>query len=107
MERIQNEDRFKGFVRVLNLLEIDRWSYATLFGFIRFPEQRAFIKPTVIQNVAKALCWRINYKSEPNWPSYAAILRLYKHLSTSLVEEGLVPRDMIDVQSFIWSVVQK
>ena len=101
------EDRFKGFVRLLDLLEINRWPYATLFGFIRFPQDRAFIKPTMIQNVAKSLCWRINYKSEPNWRTYCAVLRLYNHLRTSLVEEGLMPRDMIDVQSFIWSVGQK
>jgi len=101
------EDRFKSFVRILDLLEIGRWPYATLFGFIRFPQERAFIKPTVIQNVARSLCWRINYKSEPNWRTYAAVLRLYNYLRTSLVEEGLMPRDLLDVQSFIWSVGQK
>ena len=102
-----DENRFKSFVRSLDLLEINRWQYATLFGFIRFPQEQVFIKPTVIQNVAKSLCWRVNYKSEPNWRSYVAVLRLYNHLNTSLVEEGLMPRDMIDVQSFIWSIGQK
>jgi hypothetical protein len=97
------EDRFKGFVRALDLLGVNRWPYATLFGFIRFPQERAYIKPTVIQHAAKALCWRINYKVEPNWRSYAAVLRLYSYL----LEEGLMPRDMIDVQSFIWSISQK
>lgn len=101
------EDRFKAFTRVLDLLGINRWPYATLFGFIRFPQEKAFIKPTVIQNVAKAFCWRIIYKAEPNWRTYAAVLRLYNHLRTSLVEEGLMPRDMIDMQSFIWSIGQK
>ena len=61
----------------------------------------------MIQNVAKAFCWRIIYKAEPNWRTYAAVLRLYNHLRTSLVEEGLMPRDMIDMQSFIWSIGQK
>jgi hypothetical protein len=101
------EDRFKGFIRALDLLGINRWPCATLFGFIRFPQEKAFIKPTVIQNVAKAFCWRISYKSEPNWRGYAAVLRLYNHLRTSLVEEGMMPRDMIDVQSFLWSIGQK
>lgn len=101
------ENRFKGFIRALALLGINRWPYATLFGFIRFPQERAFIKPTVIQNAARALCWRINYKAEPNWRTYAAVLRLYSHLRTSLAEEGVIPRDMIDVQSFIGSIAQK
>ena len=101
------DDRFKDFVRVIDLMEINRWPYATLFGFIRFPQDRVFIKPTVIQNVAKSLCWRINYKSEPNVRTYAAVLRLYQHLRASLIEEGLMPHDLIDVQSFIWSVGRK
>ncbi len=101
------EERFKNFVYTLYLLEINRWPYATLFGFIRFPEKNVFIKPTVTQNVAKALCWRINFKPEPNWRSYASVLRLYHYMRANLVEEGLMPVDMIDVQSFMWSVVQK
>jgi hypothetical protein len=101
------EERFKSFAYTLYLLEINRWPYATLFGFIRYPLENVFIKPTVTQNVAKALCWRINYKPEPNWRSYSSVLRLYNHMRTNLVEEGLMPRDMIDVQSFMWSVVQK
>jgi hypothetical protein len=101
------EERFKDFIRPLHLLGINRWPYATLFGFIRFPQERVFIKPTMIQSVAKALCWRINYKADPNWRSYTAVLKLYNHLRTSLAEEGLLCRDMIDVQSFIWSIGQK
>ncbi|MBK7414744.1 MAG: DUF3553 domain-containing protein [Dechloromonas sp.] len=101
------ENRFKAFVRALDLLGINRWPYATLFGFLRFPQEKAYIKPTMIQNVAKAFCWRIHYKSEPNWRTYAAVLRLYSHLRTSLIEEGMMPRDQIDVQSIVWSVGQK
>lgn len=101
------EERFKAFARALGLLGINRWPYATLFGFIRFPQEKAFVKPTMLQHVARTLCWRINYKAEPNWRSYTAVLRLYNHLRTSLAEEGLLPRDLIDVQSFIWSIGQK
>lgn len=101
------EERFKRFVRVLHLLDIDKWPLATLFGFLRFPQERAFIKPTAIQNAAKALCWRIGYKTEPNWKTYISVLRLYNHIRASLLEEGMMPRDLIDVQAFIWSVVQK
>lgn len=101
------EERFKAFARALGLLGINRWPYATLFGFIRFPQEKAFIKPTMLQHVARTLCWRINYKAEPNWRSYTAVLRLYNHLRTSLAEEGLLPRDMIDVQSFMWTIGQK
>ncbi|MGE5471403.1 MAG: DUF3553 domain-containing protein [Bacteroidota bacterium] len=98
------EARFKGFVRMLDLAEISKWPIATFFGFIRFPQERVFIKPTAIQNSAKAFCWRINYKPEPNWKTYGAVLGLYKHIRTALLEEGMMPRDLIDVHSFIGSI---
>jgi hypothetical protein len=98
------ENRFKEFTRSLHLLGLNRWPYATLFGFIRFPEQNAYIKPTLIQNVARAFCWRINYKAEPNWRTYAAVLRLSSHLRATLGEAGMVPRDMVDLHAFMASV---
>ncbi|MEN9480036.1 MAG: hypothetical protein RLZZ298_1431 [Pseudomonadota bacterium] len=101
------EARFKHFLRTLGILHLNKWSYATLFSFIRYPQQHALIKPTAIQNAAKALCWRINYKPEPNWKTYDAVLRLYSYIRTSLLEEGMMPRDLIDVQSFIWAIAQK
>lgn len=104
---LSEEERFKRFVRVLDLLEIGKWPFATFFGFIRFPQERAFIKPTSIQNVAKALCWRIGYKTEPNWKTYNSVLRLYSYIRMSLSEKGLLPRDLIDVQAFIGSVAKK
>lgn len=102
-----DEARFKHFLRTMGILNLNKWQFATLFSFIRYPQQSAFIKPTAIQNVAKSLCWRINYKPEPNWKTYDAILRLYSYLRTNLLEEGLLPRDLIDVQAFISSVGQK
>jgi hypothetical protein len=101
------ETRFKHFLRTLGILRLRKWPFATLFSFIRYPQQYAFIKPTAIQNAAKALCWRINYKPEPNRKTYDAVLRLYSYVRTNLLEEGMVPRDLIDVQSFIWSIGHK
>jgi hypothetical protein len=101
------EARFKHFLRTLGILELNKWPFATLFSFLRHPQQSAYIKPSAIQNAAKALCWRINYKPEPNWKTYDAVARLYSYVRTNLLEEGLMPRDLIDVQAFIWSVAQK
>ena len=101
------EARFKHFLRTLGILNLNKWPFATLFSFIRYPQQHAFIKANAIQNGAKALCWRINYKPEPNWKTYDAVLRLYSYMRANLLEEGLMPRDMADIQSFIWSVGQK
>lgn len=102
-----DETRFKQFLRTLGILELNKWPFATLFSFIRHPQQSAFVKPSAIQNAAKALCWRINYKAEPNWKTYDAVLRLYSYIRTNLLEEGMMPRDLIDVQSFVWLAGQK
>lgn len=101
------EARFKHFLRTLGILNLRKWQYATLFSFIRNPQQSAFIKPTAIQNSARALCWRISYKLEANWKTYDAVMRLYSYVRTNLIEEGMMPRDLIDVQHFIWTVGQK
>ena len=101
------EARFKHFLRTLGILHLNKWPFATLFSFVRHPQQSVFVKPTALQRAAKALCWRINYKPEPNWKTYDAVLRLYGYVRTNLLEEGLMPRDLSDVQSFIWTVGQK
>ena len=46
-------------------------------------------------------------KAEEGLYTYDAVSRLYSYVRTNLLEEGLMPRDLIDVQAFIWSVVQK
>lgn len=101
------EGRFKHFLRTLGILRLNKWPFATLFSFIRHPQQSAFIKPNAIQHSARAICWRIGYKPDPNWKTYDAVLRLYSYVRTNLLEEGLMPRDLIDVQFFIWRVGQK
>lgn len=101
------DERFSRFIRTLHLMELAKWPFATLFGFIRFPQERVFIKPTATQNAAKAFCWRINYRPEPNWKTYSSVVRFYNHIRTGLVEEGLMPRDLIDVQAIIWLAGQK
>lgn len=101
------EARFKQFLRTLGILGLGKWPFATLFGFIHQPRENAFVKPTVIQNAARALCWRIGYKPEPNWKTYDAVLRLLGYVRANLLEEGLMPRDLMDVQSFVWAVGQK
>lgn len=101
------EARFKHFLRTLNILQLNKWPFATIFSFIRHPQQHAFIKPSAIQNAAKALCWRINYKPEPNWKTYSAVLRLFSYARTNLLEEGMMPRDLIDLHAFILNVDSK
>lgn len=49
----------------------------------------------------------INYRSELNWLTYNRVLELAELIRTKLIKDGretLAPRDLIDVQSFIWVI---
>ena len=61
-----------------------------------------FLKPTVTQNAAEISGFAINYRPDLNWHTYASVLAFAKYLKAELVE--LSPRDMIDVQSFMWCI---
>ena len=64
-----------------------------------------FVKPEVTKSASKVLGIDINYKPELNWLTYSQVVRLAEAIRSKLINEGqddLVPRDMVDVQSFIW-----
>jgi len=96
--------RFEKLATVLTQLQIAKWPVVTYFGYIRFPESRIFIKPEVTRNAAAVCGWEISYKPELNWTTYAGVRGLFEHLRSELVKAGLAPRDMIDVQSFVWCI---
>ncbi len=96
--------RFENLASVLDRLQIAKWPVVTYFGYVRFPEDRIFIKPEVTRNAASVCGWEISYKPDLNWTTYIGVRGMFEHIRTSLVAAGLSPRDMIDVQSFIWCI---
>jgi hypothetical protein len=42
----------------------------------------------------------IHYRPALNWRTYRSVLAFAQYLKVALV--GLSPRDMIDIQSFLW-----
>jgi hypothetical protein len=72
----------------------------TVFGFIAEPSTHVFLKPMVTQRAAEALELPFDYRSQPDWETYAELLRLSRAVRKDL--RDLRPRDMIDVQSFLW-----
>jgi hypothetical protein len=96
--------RFEKLAAVLDQMQVAKWPVVTYFGYIRFPVSRIFIKPEVTRNAAAVCAWEINYKAELNWTTYAGVRSLFEHLRSALTDAGLAPRDMIDVQSFVWCI---
>jgi hypothetical protein len=76
------------------------WPIATVFGFIAQPETHIFLKPNVTRTAAGEYGFDFRYSSRPNWEAYANLLEFAKVVKRDL--KDLRPRDMIDIQSFIW-----
>lgn len=72
----------------------------TVFSFIAQPMKHIFLKPKVTQAAARAYGFDFHYRSTLIWETYASLLDFAETIRRDLID--LNPRDMIDVQSFIW-----
>lgn len=72
----------------------------TVFGFLAQPKKHIFLKPKVTQAAARAYGFDFQYRSKISWETYASLLEFAETIKRDLAD--LKPRDMIDVQSFIW-----
>jgi hypothetical protein len=76
------------------------WPLVTVFGFIAQPEKHIFLKPMVTKLAARKYGFEFQYVSKPNWNTYASLLEFAGTIRRDL--RDLKPRDMIDLQSFVW-----
>lgn len=76
------------------------WPLVTVFGFIALPDTHIFLKPNVTRTAARAYGFDFRYQSRPDWDIYASLLEFAELLRQDL--HDMQPRDMIDIQSFIW-----
>jgi hypothetical protein len=76
------------------------WPVVTVFGFIALPLTHIFLKPNVTRTAARAYGFDFSYQSRPAWGTYTNLLQFAGQVRDDL--QDLKPRDMIDIQSFIW-----
>ena len=76
------------------------WPLVTVWGFIAQPEKHFFLKPNVTKIAARNYGFDFRYQSKPNWETYSNLLELAQTVRRDL--RDLRPRDMIDIQSFLW-----
>jgi hypothetical protein len=76
------------------------WPLVTVFGFIAQPDTHFFLKPTVTREAARRYGVELPYASRPSWPLYKDLLAFVKNVRTDIAD--MRPRDMIDMQSFLW-----
>jgi hypothetical protein len=76
------------------------WPLVTVFAFIAQPETHIFFKPLVTRRAARAYGFELAYSPRPSWEVYASLLGFAEQVRRDTRDLG--PRDMIDLQSFIW-----
>jgi hypothetical protein len=99
------QDRFENFAETLERLprkqtRVRTWPLQTVFGFIADPKKHIFLKPRVTQIAAEKYGFDFHYSSKPNWETYQSLLNFAKQVKKDNAD--LKPKDMIDLQSFIW-----
>ena len=99
------ERRFSAWVDVVAALprrqtRVLTWPLVTVFGFIAQPGTHIFVKPTVTKAAAAAYGYDFEYQSRPNWTTYRSALAFAGAVRRD--NSDLRPKDMIDLQSFIW-----
>ena len=76
------------------------WPAATVFPFLAQPGRHFFLKPRVTQRALAAYGLDFEYVSRPNSRTYQHLLDLVHRVRDDLSD--LAPRDMIDIQSYLW-----
>jgi len=96
------EKRFVSFARTLEAIKAAKWSTLSYFLFIVNPDKYIFIKPIVTQLAAEISAFEINFRPDLNWRTYQSVLDFSEYFQSEL--KDLKPRDMIDIQSFMWCI---
>ncbi|MEA2205162.1 MAG: hypothetical protein QOE77_1938 [Blastocatellia bacterium] len=99
------ESRFERWVNVVSELprkqtRVLTWPLVTVFGFVAQPDLHMFLKPTVTRIAAREYGFDFRYHSRPTWETYASLLEFAEVVRRE--QRELSPRDMIDIQSFLW-----
>jgi hypothetical protein len=97
--------RLEAFVKVLAELprrqtRVVTWPVLTIFPFLANPKRDIYLKPTVTRAAARAYGFSLEYFPPPAWETYASVIAFAEHVRRDL--RDLKPRDMIDIQSFLW-----
>jgi hypothetical protein len=98
-------DRFQAWCATVAELprfqtRVATWPVVTVFGFIARPRVHLMLKPTVAKRAAEACGFPLRYASRPQWDTYSSLLEFARAVRDDL--RPMRPRDMIDIQSFLW-----
>ncbi len=98
-------DRLERFTDLLDAAPqrqtgLAKWPVATLFPFVADPRRHLILKPRLVKRAAERLGIDLQYRSRPNARTYQAYLAMVSSLRQELASWR--PRDLIDIQGFLW-----
>jgi hypothetical protein len=98
-------ERFERWIAMLGALprkqtRVLTWPLASVFGFLAEPRRHFFLKPRVTRLAFEEYGLEFRYTSRPSWETYSHLLALARVVAADLAD--LAPRDLIDIQSFLW-----
>ena len=102
--------RFENAVKVFSRYDIAKWPIITYPLFILIPQNCMFVKPEMTKTAAANRGFDIEYSSTVNWNTYQRVLGLSKDLTERLRSTNnpdLFPKDMVDIQTFMWATFGK
>ncbi len=91
---------------VLKPYDNAKWTVVTYLPFLWHPKQHVFLKPTMIRTFAERVGhpFADAYKAKLDPAVYESLLDLATTTKERIADLG--PRDMIDIQSFMWTAVE-
>jgi hypothetical protein len=103
----RERERFERWVDVVAGLprrqtRVATWPVLTVFGFIARPKVHCYLKPMATRRALAAYGLDFDYSPTPSWATYGSLLDACHRVRDDLEAAGLRPRDLIDVQSFLW-----
>jgi len=99
------ERRFNNWVAAVGMLprvqtRVLTWPVVTVFPFIADPSRHIFLKPMVTRAAAQEYGASFTYAPRPTWTTSQQLVMFAERIRRD--QRDLRPRDMIDLQSFIW-----
>jgi hypothetical protein len=97
------EQRFEHYLRALAgfLGEPPRWEIATALSALVHATDHVCVNPTIFRQHVKATGSRGSIASRPSQAAYARLLDVARSVSSQLIGQGEVPRDLLDVLDFM------
>lgn len=94
--------RFAAWLAVVQQRSRNCWPSATYFLMYHKPDQYIYVKPEPFKKVLRQLNSPILWESRPSAAKYTELRQLGKALLAQL--QPLGAKDLLDVQSFIWTM---